>query len=93
MILYLIGLKYDSSKEDLNLETVNFRHHFPQWWLSSEGQVCRKGSKMQQDDLQTKVVEQAALIAAALKKGKDVEVRKTAAGISVAEVSKKVVYR
>lgn len=48
---------------------------------------------MQQDDLQTKVVEQASLIVAALKKGKDVEVRRTAAGISVAEVSKKVVYR
>lgn len=48
---------------------------------------------MQQDDLQAKVVEQAALIAAALKKGKDIEVRRTAAGISVAEVSKKVVYR
>ena len=38
---------------------------------------------MIKDDLQTKVVEQAALIAAALKKGKDVEVRRTAAGISV----------
>lgn len=48
---------------------------------------------MQQDDLQTKVVEQAALIAAVLKKGKDVEVRRTAAGISVSEVSKKVIYR
>lgn len=48
---------------------------------------------MQQDDLQTKVMEQAALIAAALKKGKDVEIRRTAAGISVAEVSKKVVCR
>lgn len=48
---------------------------------------------MQEDDLQIKVVEQAALIAAALKKGKDVEVRKTATGISVAEVSKKVVFK
>lgn len=48
---------------------------------------------IKEDDLQTKVVEQAALIAEALKKGKDVEVRRTAAGISVAEVSKKVVCR
>lgn len=53
----------------------------------------RRQDQLIKDDLQTKVVEQAALIAAALKKGKDVEVRRTAAGISVAEVSKKVVYR
>lgn len=48
---------------------------------------------MTQDDLQTKVVEQSALIAASLKKGKDVEIRKTATGISVAEITKKVTYR
>lgn len=48
---------------------------------------------MQQEDLQSKVAEQSSLIAEALQKGKDVEIRKTATGISVAEITKKVVYR
>lgn len=81
-------------KGRLKFGNSQFSAPFPSMVVIFRGnQVCRKESEMQQDDLQTKVVEQAALIAAALKKGKDVEVRRTAAGISVAEVSKKVVYR
>lgn len=44
-------------------------------------------------DLELKVIEQAEAIAKAICKGRDVEIRKSAGGISVAEISKKVVVR
>lgn len=43
--------------------------------------------------LQQKIIEQSGTIANAISKGRDVEIRKTASGISVAEVQKKVVAR
>lgn len=48
---------------------------------------------MSKQDLKLKVIEQADKISDILAKGKDVELRKSASGISVAEVSKKVVVR
>lgn len=48
---------------------------------------------MSERELKLKVIEQAENIAKAICKGRDVEIRKTASGISVAEVSKKVVAR
>ena len=48
---------------------------------------------MSEKDIKLKVIEQAETIAKAICKGKDVELRKSASGISVCEVSKKVVAR
>lgn len=48
---------------------------------------------MSERDVELKVVEQAGIIAKALCRGKDVELRKSASGVSVAEVSRKVVAR
>lgn len=48
---------------------------------------------MSEKDIKLKVIEQAETIAKAISKGKDVELRKSASGISVCEVSKKVVAR
>lgn len=48
---------------------------------------------MSERELTKKIIEQAGIMAKALLKGRDLEVRKTASGISVAEVSKKVVAR
>ena len=48
---------------------------------------------MSERELVAKVVEQAETIAKAIRLGKDVELRKSASGISVCEVSKKVVAR
>ena len=44
-------------------------------------------------EIQKKIMEQSETIAKAICKGKDVELRKSASGVSVAEVSKKVVER
>jgi len=44
-------------------------------------------------EIQKKIVEQSGTIAKAICEGKDVELRKSASGVSVAEVSKKVVAR
>lgn len=44
-------------------------------------------------EIKLKIIEQAETIAKAICKGKDVELRKSASGISVCEVSKKVVAR
>ena len=46
---------------------------------------------MTEQQLQTKVIEKSKDIAKMLKRGKDVEIRKSANGISIAEISKKVV--
>uniref|UniRef100_A0AAU8B582 Uncharacterized protein n=1 Tax=Dulem virus 39 TaxID=3145757 RepID=A0AAU8B582_9CAUD len=48
---------------------------------------------MSEREIKLKVIEQAGTIAKAICKGKDVEIRKSANGVSVAEVSKKVVAR
>ena len=48
---------------------------------------------MSEREIKMKIVEQAETIAKAISHGKDVELRKSASGISVCEVSKKVVAR
>ena len=48
---------------------------------------------MNERELRLKVIEQSEAIAKAISRGKDVELRKSASGISVCEVSKKVVAR
>ena len=48
---------------------------------------------MSETEIQRKIVEQSGTIAKAICKGKDVELRKSASGVSVAEISKKVVSR
>lgn len=55
---------------------------------------CLKGvKKMSEQDLKLQIIEKAEVIAKAMSHGKDVELRKTANGISVCEVSKKIVAR
>ena len=44
-------------------------------------------------ELKLKIIEQAETIAKAICSGKDVELRKSAHGVSVAEISKRVVVR
>lgn len=48
---------------------------------------------MSEKEIQKKIVEQSGTIAKAICKGKDVELRRSAIGVSVAEISKKVVAR
>lgn len=48
---------------------------------------------MSEQQIKQKIIEKADVIAKAICKGKDVEIRKSASGISVAEISKKVVSR
>lgn len=48
---------------------------------------------MTERDLKLQIIEKADVIARAMAHGKDVELRKTANGISVCEISKKVVAR
>lgn len=48
---------------------------------------------MSEREIKMKLEEQLNTIAKAICKGKDVEIRKSANGVSVAEVSKKVVAR
>lgn len=48
---------------------------------------------MNERELRLKVVEQAEAIAKAISRGKDVELRKSASGISVAEITKRVISR
>ena len=44
-------------------------------------------------EIKLKIIEQAETIAKAICRGKDVELRKSASGVSVAEISKRVVAR
>ena len=44
-------------------------------------------------EIKLKIIEQAETIAKAICRGKDVELRKSANGVSVAEISKRVVAR
>lgn len=48
---------------------------------------------MSEKEIQKKIVEQSGTIAKAIYEGKDVELRKSASGVSVAEVSKRVVAK
>ena len=48
---------------------------------------------MTEREIKVKIIEQADTIAKAISRGKDVEIRKSSNGISVAEISKKVVSR
>ena len=48
---------------------------------------------MSEKDLKLQIIEKAEIIAKAMVHGKDVELRKTASGVSVCEISKKVVSR
>ena len=48
---------------------------------------------MSERELVAKVVEQAETIAKAISRGKDVDLRKSASGISVAEITKRVISR
>lgn len=48
---------------------------------------------MSEKEIQRKIVEQSGTIAKSICKGKDVELRKSASGVSVAEVSKRVVAK
>ena len=48
---------------------------------------------MGEQEIKLKVIEQAENIARAICKGKDVELRRSANGVSIAEVSKRVVVR
>lgn len=48
---------------------------------------------MSERELVAKVVQQAETIAKAISRGKDVELRKSASGISVAEITKRVISR
>ena len=48
---------------------------------------------MSEKEIQKKIVEQSGTIAKAICRGKDVELRKSASGVSVAEVSKRVVAK
>lgn len=45
------------------------------------------------DKIKMAIIENAEIMAKALTKGKDLEIRKSANGVSVAEVDKKVVIR
>lgn len=56
--------------------------------------VARKGMiDLSEMEIKLKIIEQAETIAKAICRGKDVELRKSASGVSVCEVSKKVVAR
>ena len=56
--------------------------------------VARKGMvEMSEREIKLKIIEQAETIANAISRGKHVELRKSASGISVCEVSTKVVAR
>lgn len=48
---------------------------------------------MSEKDLKLSVINNADTIAKALTRGRDVEIRKSASGISVAEISKRVVAK
>ena len=48
---------------------------------------------MSEKDIKLQIIEKAEVSAKAMAQGKDVELRKTANGVSVCEVSKKIVAR
>ena len=56
-------------------------------------EISERNDKMSERELKLKIIEKAETIAKAISRGKDVELRKSASGISVCEVSKRVVAR
>ena len=46
-----------------------------------------------EEKIKNSIIKNVDVIATALKRGKDVEIRKSASGISVAEIDKKVILR
>lgn len=48
---------------------------------------------MTDQQVKQKIIEKADVIAKAINRGKDIEIRKSVGGISVTEVSKKVISR
>ena len=48
---------------------------------------------MTEQQIKQKIIEKAEIIAKAIGHGKDIEIRKSACGITIAEVSKKVIAR
>lgn len=48
---------------------------------------------MTDDRIKLQLIEKADLIVKALKSGKDIEIRKSSTGITIAEVKKSVIYR
>lgn len=48
---------------------------------------------MTDDKIKLQLIEKADLIVKALKNGKDIEIRKSASGITIAEVKKNVIHR
>jgi len=48
---------------------------------------------MSEREIKLKIIEQAENMAKILTKGKDCEIRKSANGVSIAEISKKIVAR
>lgn len=50
-------------------------------------------NKLNEQELKLKIIGQAGAIAKSICNGKDVELRKSINGISIAEVSKKVIYK
>lgn len=55
--------------------------------------IIVNGEKMSEKELKLSVINNADAIAKALTRGRDVEIRKSASGISVAEISKRVVAK
>lgn len=48
---------------------------------------------MSEREIKLKIIEHAEIMAKSLAKGKDLEIRKSASGVSIAEVEKKVKVR
>ena len=48
---------------------------------------------MTDDKIKLQLIEKADLIVKALKNGKDIEIRKSSTGITIAEVKKNVIHR
>lgn len=56
--------------------------------------ICTKGVyEMTEKELTLKIIDKSKDIAKIITRGRDVEIRKSATGVSIAEVSKKVVCR
>lgn len=61
--------------------------------IGYQTEIEERNDKMSEREIKLKIIEQAETIAKAICKGKDVELRKSASGVSVCEISKKVVAR
>lgn len=61
--------------------------------MINDGLQIRGDKVSDKEKIQEDIIKKADIIAKAILGGKDVEIRKTSTGISVAEVSKRVVTR